>query len=143
AKSLCLEKINNGEALERFRQNVELQNGNPNICDGNSDWFEKVQTFPIKVRNTGFINEIDTLAIGESICEIGGGRTKIDDVIDFSVGYECLRKIGDEVKIGETVGVLHCRNESQFNLIGERLQTAYKISEEQPAKFELIKKIIS
>ncbi len=142
AKSLCHEKINNGEALERFRQNVELQGGNPNICDGGNNWFETVQQYPIKVANSGFIGEIDTLAIGESICEIGGGRTKIDDVIDFAVGFESIRKIGDDVSEGETVGVLHCRNEVQFNFIQQKMQMAYKISESKPDKIELVQQIV-
>lgn len=143
AKKLCYEKINNGQGLEKFRQNIELQGGNPNICDGGTDWFEQLQRFPIKSAKSGFISEIDTLAIGESICEIGGGRTKMDDVIDYAVGYECVKKIGDEVRENEIVGILNCRNESQFNLICEKMKTAYKTSEEKGKEFKLVQKIIS
>lgn len=143
AKKLCYEKIKSGEALEKFRQNIELQGGNPKICDGGTDWFEQLPHFPIKSAKSGFISEIDTLAIGESICEIGGGRTKMDDVIDYAVGYECVKKIGDEVLENEIVGILHCRNEAQFNLINQKMQAAYKTNEVKGNELKLVQKIIS
>jgi thymidine phosphorylase len=143
AKNLCHEKIKNGEALEKLKQNIELQGGNPAICDSPETLLEKVLEIPVTSLQTGFISEIDTKAVGHAICEIGGGRTKIDDVIDFVVGYECLKKIGDEARESETVGILYCRNESQANQIFRKLQTAYRISEEKSKKNELIKTIIS
>jgi thymidine phosphorylase len=74
---------------------------------------------------------------------MGGGRIKVEDKIDFSVGYECVKKLGDEVKSGETLGVIFCRNETQANLIYEKLANAYKIDDEKPlGNFELIKELI-
>lgn len=142
AKNLCREKLSSGEALEKFRQNLELQGGNPNICNSPELLLENTLKISVNSLRTGFISEIDTKTVGHAICEIGGGRTKIDDVIDFAVGYECLKKIGDEVREGETVGVLSCRNESQAKQISGKLQTAYQISQEKPAKIELVQKIV-
>lgn len=144
AKELCEEKLRDGSALEKFRQNVELQGGDAKICDEtnllfNSNW----QEVPIKSLQTGYITAIDTLEIGKSICDIGGGRTKVDDAIDYQVGYQCEKKIGDEIKPGETLGVLFCRNEAQSNLSFKRLQAAYTISEEKPEKLKLVKEIVT
>ena len=87
--------------------------------------------------------EIDAGAIGESISRIGGGRIKVEDKIDFAVGYECVKKLGDEVKSGEVLGVIFCRNKTQADSIYEKLVNAYKINDEKPSgKFELIKEII-
>ena len=46
---------------------------------------------------SGFISEIDTFAIGNSIVEIGGGRMKAEDAIDHAVGFACEKKIGEEI----------------------------------------------
>ncbi|NJM52224.1 MAG: hypothetical protein HC846_01815 [Blastocatellia bacterium] len=142
AKNLCCEKISNGQALEKFRQNIELQGGNPAICDSPEILLEDVVKVPVTSLKTGFISEIDTKKVGNSICEIGGGRTKIDDKIDFAVGFECEKKIGDEVRAGETLGILYCRSESQANQILNNLQNSYIISEEKSPKIDLVQKII-
>lgn len=142
AIQMCHEKIRNGEALEKFRQNIELQGGNPAICDSPAMLLENVFKIPVISHKNGFITEIKTKEIGNTLCEIGGGRTKIDDLVDFAVGYECEQKIGDEVFENETLGILYCRNESQANQIINKLQNAYNIQSEKSEKPQLIQKII-
>ncbi len=136
--------LDSGEALEKFRRNIECQNGDALICDNPKSLLDKTLIeIKIKTKKTGFISEIDAGAIGESISRIGGGRIKVEDKIDFAVGYECVKKLGDEVKSGETLGVVFCRNRAQTHLIYEKLANAYKIDDEKPSgKFELIKEII-
>lgn len=142
AKSVCIDKLNNGEALERFRANIELQGGDPFICDDPERLQETLEQIPIKSRRRGFIAEIDTKTIGNSICEIGGGRTKIDDIVDFAVGLECLTGIGDFVEEGTVLGLLHCRTESQAGISSERLHNAYQIQDQQPEQIELVRHIV-
>ena len=136
--------LDSGAALEKFRQNIECQNGDTLICNNPESLLDKnLIEIEIKTEKTGFVAEIDASAIGESISRIGGGRIKVEDKIDFAVGYECVKKLGDEVKSGETLGVIFCRNRAQTHLIYEKLANAYKIGDEKPiGKFELIKVII-
>ena len=143
ARQLCLEKINNGEALEKFRQNIELQGGNSSVCDSPEQLLEKISEVKLTSPITGFISEIDTKTVGNAICEIGGGRTKVDDVIDFAVGFKCLKKIGDEITEGETLGILFCRNQTQADMTIEKLKKAYQFSQEKPSKVQLIQKVIN
>lgn len=143
AKDLMRQKIESGEALEKFRQNVELQNGDPKICDDPEILLDKdLLKFEIKAIETGFVNKIETEEIGKAISEIGGGRLKAEDSIDHAVGYECIAKLGNKVNSGETLGVLHCRNNSQADSISEKLQNAYKIEDKETKKNELVKSII-
>lgn len=143
ASALCLEKIWDGAALEKLRQNIELQKGNPQICDKPEMLLEKkIKQIPIVAAENGFVAEVDTKTIGNAICEIGGGRFKVEDKIDYAVGFACDKKIGDRVKKGEKIGVLYCRNQKQSDLISLKLQNAYKMSKEKPQKPELIKEVI-
>jgi pyrimidine-nucleoside phosphorylase len=136
--------LGSGEALEKFRQNIELQNGDSKICDNPEILISKdLIKVQLKAEKSGFVSEINATAIGESISRIGGGRIKVADKIDFGVGYESVKKLGDEAKSGETLGVIFCRNETQANLIYEKLSNAYKIVDERPKEeFKLIKEII-
>ncbi len=143
ASAICLEKIWDGAALEKFRQNIELQKGNPIICDKPERLLDKkIKQIPIASAENGFITEVETKSIGNAICEIGGGRFKMSDKIDYAVGFVCDKKIGDAVKKGETLGILYCRNQKQAELIGGKLQNAYKIGKEKPQNSELIKEVI-
>jgi pyrimidine-nucleoside phosphorylase len=136
--------LESGEALEKFKKNIEFQGGNPRVCDEPEILFDKdLIEFEIKSPGKGFVAEIDALAIGGAIVEIGGGRTRAEDSIDPAVGYACEKKIGDEVSENETVGILYCRSENQARQISEKLQNAYKISGEKPQNLELIREIVN
>lgn len=137
------DSLESGKALEKFRENIELQGGNPRVCDAPEMLLdETLFKFEVTASKRGFISAIDTAALGNAIVEIGGGRTKAEDSIDAAVGFACEKYIGDEINSGETLGILFCRNENQAHLISEKLQNAYKISESQPQKIELIREII-
>jgi len=136
--------LDSGAALEKFRQNIELQNGESRICDNPEILFDKdLVKVEVKAEKSGFVSEIDAAVIGESVSRIGGGRIKVGDKIDYAVGCECVKKLGDEVQAGETLGVIFCRNETQANLIYEKSANAYKIVDEKPLEnFDLIKELI-
>lgn len=136
--------IESGKALEKLRQNIELQNGDPSICDDPEILISKdLLKFAIKAGESGFIKEIETDEIGGAVCAIGGGRTKAEDEIDHAVGYASLVGIGDEIKSGEELGVVYCRREEQFERVVEKLRNSYKICAEKPSKSELIKALIN
>ncbi len=143
AKNLLNEKLSSGEALEKFRQNVELQGGDAKVCDDPETLLENgLFKTAIKTELAGFLSEINTKEIGNAVCEIGGGRLKAEDKVDHGVGYASDVKLGYEIKSGEVLGVLYSGNETQANLISEKLQNAYKITNEPPKKISLVKEVI-
>lgn len=140
ARAICEEKLGSGAALEKFRQNVETQGGEPRVCDEPERLIDRnLLRVPIKAAQTGFITGVDLRAVGEAVSVIGGGRIKVEDEIDHAVGFACERKIGDEIKAGEALGVLYCRDEAQAARAGETLRKAFQIGEEKVAPLSLIK----
>lgn len=137
--------LESGAALEKFRQNIKLQNGDSEICDRPEILLdENLIKVQVKAEKSGFISEIDATAIGESVSKIGGGRIKVADTIDFAVGYESIKKLGESVNADETLGVIFCRNEAQADSIYEKTANAYKITDEKPIEqFDLIKAVIN
>jgi len=120
--------LESGAALEKFRRNIELQGGDPIVCDQPEILLdENLIKAEIKAETSGFVSKINTLAIGECVSVIGGGRIKVEDNVDFAVGYQCEKKIGDAIRAGDALGVLYCRNKNQFDSIREKLVRAYKI----------------
>jgi pyrimidine-nucleoside phosphorylase len=144
AKALCRKKLNDGSALAKFHRNVELQNGDPRICDDPETLLEKkVRQIPLIASTDGFITAIDTKAVGEAVCALGGGRIKVEDKIDYAVGLACAKKLGDQVRAGEEIGTIFCRNEDQAASINKKLQIAYQISPQNNSnRTSLIKGVI-
>jgi pyrimidine-nucleoside phosphorylase len=143
ARTKVQSALDSGEALECFRRNVEAQGGDPRVCDNYT------QLLPLTAREvrvestrTGFIVGVDAAEIGHAIAAIGGGRLRIEDRIDPAVGFAAEKKIGDEVSIGDTLGLLHCRDEAQVQSAQARILAAYKISDEHAHAPTLIKEVI-
>lgn len=140
ARVICEEKLRSGAALEKFRENIEIQGGDLRVCEEPEMLIDRnLLQIPIKAANSGFVTAVDVRAIGEAVSGIGGGRIKVEDKIDYGVGFACEKKIGDEIKMGETFGVLYCRDEAQAVKAGESLQKAFQIGEERAAPVSLIK----
>jgi pyrimidine-nucleoside phosphorylase len=144
ARMTAYAKLSSGEALEKFRQNVELQGGDPKICDDPKTLLtDGLVVSEVKARKAGFVSAIDTLCIGNSVVSIGGGRTKADDRVDPTVGFASEIKIGDEIREGDILGVLYSRSEAQFNTVGDKLRNCYVVADERPQTNELIHTIIT
>ena len=138
--------LGSGAALEKFRQNIELQGGNPRVCDNPELLFDsglKQMAFLFGDGHEGFVTEIDTQLIGEAVSAIGGGRTKVEDTIDFGVGYRSGSYIGDIAMNDALMGVLYYRDETQMRAFAEIIYKAYKCGGENPAEIKLIKEIVN
>ncbi|HEY2973772.1 MAG TPA: thymidine phosphorylase [Pyrinomonadaceae bacterium] len=141
-----LQKIlGSGEALERFRQNVAAQGGEPRVCDDPAKYLPLVtESFKVESPRSGFVSKVNTAEIGNAIAAIGGGRLRIDDAIDPSVGFIAELKIGDRIDAGAALGTVYCREEAKAKEAAQRIQTAYEIDHQPPKEIpQLIREVIN
>lgn len=144
AMQSVLRALHSGAGLEKFRQNVELQGGNPRICDDPEMLVEKDLTrYEITSTIPGSICAIDTFKIGNAMIDIGGGRTKADDDVDTAVGYACRARLGKTVEAGEPLGTLYCRNGEHVEHVAAKLVEAYVIREQAAENPSLVHTIVS
>ena len=140
ARAMVDDKLASGEALERFRRNLGCQNGDQSICDDPEKLLDgSVSQVQIKATRGGFVSAIDTLAIGNALVEIGGGRRLAGDAIDHAIGYQCNAPLGREVREGETVGVLFCREEADAV---RKIAASYSIEESNSAIPDLVVDVV-
>ena len=137
-------KLSDGSALERFRQNVEIQGGDPKVCDHPESLLEQGLTeCRVESVSDGIVTEIDTFTIGSSLVDLGGGRVKAEDEVDPSVGFCSHVRIGTAIKKGEPLGIAACRNADQADRVRERLRSAFTVSSDIPiVKPKLIQAVI-
>ncbi len=143
ARATAAEKLSGGEAYELFVKNCEMQGADPAYFDTPERILsDGLYLAEVKADADGYVSEVDALSIGNAIVELGGGRIKAEDDIDHAVGYACQAKIGDAVKRGDVLGVLHCRDKGQAAQVSENLIKAYRIVETETPSPELIRAVI-
>lgn len=101
------EAIKSGKALATFRKMIELQGGNPLVVDNYSILPVSKDTREIKVKDTGWISEIDAYEVGIINLLLGGGRRKKEDSINPGVGIVFEKKVGDRVEKNEPIATIY------------------------------------
>jgi len=143
------EKLKSGEGLEKFRELIKCQNGNPEITE-DYNLFPKAKIIKdVKSRESGYVQKIETDKIGISACILGAGRLKADSPIDYSAGLILRKKIGDYVEKGEPLITIHTNLPLPFlNKEGRSeaesiITNSYIIGINQPIKPPMIHKVIT
>jgi pyrimidine-nucleoside phosphorylase/thymidine phosphorylase len=132
-----------GAALETFRANVTAQGGEPRVCDDAARILPLTdKVFEVESPRSGFVTTVSTAEVGHTIAEAGGGRVRIEDKIDPRVGFAAKIKIGDEVRAGDSLGVVFCDDAARGQAAAARIQAAYEIGEAPVEPPQLIKEVI-
>ena len=87
----------------------------------------------ILAKEDGFIGEIDTLRLGHAVVQLGGGRIKKNDKIDYSTGIRFHKKIGEFVEKGEPLLEYFCSNPIRFRLGEILFKNIFSIQKEKPS----------
>jgi pyrimidine-nucleoside phosphorylase len=97
AKSKLGSHLASGAGIEKFREMVAAQGGNLDADRPLAPAHE------VPALHDGFVSAIDTESLGHAIIELGGGRKKMSDRLDHSVGLEMLVRLGDRVERGKAM----------------------------------------
>ena len=136
--------LDSGAALACLQKNIVAQGGDARVCERPSDFLPLVKdSVKVESPRSGYIKTVDTAEIGHTIAAIGGGRIRIEDVIDPTVGFIAERKIGDQVKAGDVIGVVYCGDSANAEEAAARITAAYQIEDEPPRLEELVKEVIN
>lgn len=133
--------IKSGKAIEKLKELIQIQGGNPDIVD-NPDKLPKAKNhIEVKSINEGYVNSFHTEDIGISAMLLGAGRKTKEDSIDFAAGITLMKKIGDAVKVGDTLCILHT-NKDSWDDSYEKALNAFIISKDIPKPEKYIYDII-
>ncbi len=100
------------------------------------------KAFEVESPRSGFVTKVSTAEVGHTIAEAGGGRVRIEDKIDPRVGFIAKTKIGDEVRAGDSIGVVFCDDAARGQAAAARIQAAYEIGEAPVEPPQLVKEVI-
>ncbi len=135
-------KINSGDALQKFLEMVQAQDGNPEIVPNPGLLPLASNILTVEAEKDGFVQRVDARRIAECALLLGAGRQRLDDVIDPAAGVTINRKSGQEVKAGEPLAVIHYNDDKNIEEAKELCLSAFEIGSEKPQPRQLIKKVI-
>ena len=104
------EGLASGKALERFARMVEAQGGNPAIVEDPGALPQAAAVEIYESPADGFVQRVEPRPVGWAIVALGGGRTRVEDEVDPTVGFVITAKPGHEVRRGEPLASVFARD---------------------------------
>lgn len=141
--TLMGETLASGKGLEKFRQFIENQGGNPAFIEDLSVLPQAPVHLDLPAELEGYVASIDAEAIGRASVEIGAGRAVKSEQIDFAVGFVVHKKIGDAVSVGEPLTAIYARTREAAEQIKPALRAAFQVSREPVERPPVILEVIS
>lgn len=133
------ECISSGEAYKKFIELIANQGGDISYIE-NTDLFTKAEyNVDIKLEKTGYIKRINTEGLGKIAGELGAGRMKKEDNIDFSAGIKIYKKIGDYINKDDIIITLHSNKKEEIEKAKKEIINLFEITDE---KIEKLKPVI-
>ena len=125
--------LDDGTAYEKFSAMVSAQGGSlsKSLLVANSH--------DIVSTENGYLKRLDCGVIGASIVSMGGGRRRVSDQIDHSVGVSVKARIGDKIEKGQTIMRLHCHSSEAAKYVSV-LGKSFILSDSAVAPHDLIVK---
>jgi pyrimidine-nucleoside phosphorylase/thymidine phosphorylase len=142
ARSSAVEAITSHRALELFRSVIMAQGGDGGVVDDPSRMKQAKRVKAIGAQRGGFVTGIATDEIGRMIMDWGGGRRRLGDPIDHSVGFEIHAKPGDRVETGAPLLTAFYNDEHRFEEMQQRVHKAFQIGEAAAHEGRLIREVL-
>jgi pyrimidine-nucleoside phosphorylase len=121
--------LDSGAALACLRRNIERQGGNPRVVDEPARLGTAPHRVAVVADRSGYVVDLDPLAIGHVVRDLGGGRRQATDAIDPLVGVLLTRKRGERVERGEDLAQVHARTAEQCAIMAARAAVAFTIGD--------------
>ncbi len=134
--------IASGQALEKFRECIELQGGEARVVEDPSLLPQARSRVDVVAALGGYIVDTQCQDFGIALAMLGGGREKKEDQVDHGVSLEFHRRIGDHVAVGETLVTIHCNSETKLAEAKQMIAASFVMGETAPPARALIRQVL-
>ena len=142
ATTMLEAELASGRAAECFGKMVYSLGGPIDLIEQPDKHLSKAEVIkPVHLEDTGFISSIDTRALGMAVVELGGGRIRAEDDIDFAVGLSNFITIGESAD--RPIATIHARSDDDWEQAADKIKKAITVSSSAPAHSPVIHQTIS
>ena len=130
--------ISSGQAARKFQQVIEAQGGDPAVVDDPGLLPQAAEVALFVAARDGVVAQVEPRAIGRGITALGGGRTKVEDTVDPSVGFVITARPGDVVRAGEPLATIFARDAAGVAAGRAALQESIRLADSAHPPLPLI-----
>jgi len=141
-RALAEKLIASGEALGKFKQGIALQGGDARVVDNCALLPSAKNRKEIKSRSNGYLFATNCMQFGIALAMLGGGREKKEDTIDFGVGLEFHKRIGDPVAANETLVIIHYNSDAKLADATALIENSFIFSDQPAPSKKLVRRLV-
>ena len=120
--------LDSGAAMDKWREMIAAQDGDPD-----APLPEPRETEEIPAPASGYLAELDALAVGIAAWRLGAGRASKEDPVSAAAGITWHARPGDAIKAGDTLFTLQTDDPSRIPAALEALEGSFAIADAPPA----------
>jgi pyrimidine-nucleoside phosphorylase len=143
ARGRVREALSSGAGLAKLSQVIELQGGDPRVCDDLGRLPRAAETVELRAESAGRLTAIACRAVGTAAMLLGAGRETVDSRIDPGVGIVLGKKVGDAVARGESLATVHVNDRGRLDEALSLLRDAIRVGADAPPPRPLVHAVLS
>ncbi len=140
AHALARQKLDDGSAAAKFGAMVAALGGPADFVERKENYLERAPVVrPVFAERAGIVAGMDTRAVGVALLEIGGGRARADQGIDYAVGLTGMLRIGEAASTDRPLCILHARDEDGWDRAARNIRAAVRIGDAASAHTPVVR----
>ena len=129
AREMAEQAIADDSGYAKFRELVAAQGGDVSYIDNPDKLPTAALIETIPAPTDGSIAQIHARLVGEAAVELGAGRAKKGDPIDYAVGIVIHHKVGDVVSKGDPLFTIHADDPEKLAQAKQAVMNAHQFSD--------------
>jgi thymidine phosphorylase len=128
-----LENLKNGKAMDKWRQMISAQGGDPA-----AELPKAKHSQTVFAESSGYLSKLDALSVGIASWRLGAGRERKEDAVQFGAGVELHAQLGDKLEKGQPLMTLFTDTPEKFERAQAALIDSVEYSENRPAERKFV-----
>lgn len=142
AEKMLLDVLSSGKALDKMKEFISAQGGDPAPCEDRSLFPEAPLKCEVLSPSDGWVSSIAADTIGKAALVLGAGRETKDSPIDLRVGVVLHEKVGFPVKEGDPLATVYAADGESCGDAATMVEGAFSVSAEKIPFHTLIKGMV-
>ncbi|MDA7881385.1 thymidine phosphorylase [Akkermansiaceae bacterium] len=144
AREQLKKALDSGKAAEVFGKMVSRLGGPADLVERATEYLPVAAVkMDVPVLDDGWVHRIDTRELGMAVVELGGGRMRAEDGIDYAVGLSGFVELGQKLVKGDALCQVHARSEDDARRALVRIQQAILLSDDQSSGQPVVYEVVS
>ena len=120
--------LHDGTAWRRFQKMVAAQGGDVSALTRMEEVHRAPVIAELSALRSGIVRRVDAGAVGQVCLELGAGRARAGDPVDFAVGCDQIVKTGAQVGLGDPLLRIHARTDEALAAAMAKLREGIEIA---------------